>query len=111
MTAQKQMKEAENAYCNPPMPENGPVGKSNKLPEKAQNTDKTVGDAFGTCMTEFMERFEITDSQEALKKFNELRAKLFEAGAIKNNGKMKTAKEVEDTFDAIYKNFNPGDAA
>ncbi len=111
VTAQKQMKEAENAYCNPPMPENGPVGKSNKLPEKAQNTDKTVGDAFGACMTEFMERFEITDSQEALKKFNELREKLFKAGVVKNIGKMKTAKEVDDTFDAIYKNCNPGDAA
>jgi cell fate (sporulation/competence/biofilm development) regulator YmcA (YheA/YmcA/DUF963 family) len=62
-------------------------------------------------MTEFMERFEITDSQEALKKFNELREKMFKAGVVKNIGKMKTAKEVNDTFDAIYKNFNPGDAA
>lgn len=110
VTAQKQMKEAEKAYCNPPMPENGPVSKSNKLPENVQNTDRTVGDAFGTNMNEFMERFEITDSQEALKKFNELRTKLFEAGVIKNNGKMKTAKEVDDTFDAIYKNCRPGDA-
>lgn len=111
VTAQKQMKEAEAAYCNPPMPENGPVGKRDKLPEKAQNTDKTIGDAFGSCMTEFMERFEITDSQEALKRFNDLREKLFKAGVVNNIGKMKTAKEVDDTFDAIYKNFNPGDAA
>jgi hypothetical protein len=89
----------------------GSVSTSDKLPKKAQNTDRTVGDAFGTNMNEFMTRFEIIDSQEALKKFNELRTKLFEAGVIKNNGKMKTAKEVDDTFDAIYKNCRPGDAA
>jgi hypothetical protein len=111
VTAQKQMKEAENAYCNPPMPENGPVQKSDKLPKNAQNTDKTVSDAFGSNMNEFMERFEITNSQEALKLFTDLRKKLFDAGVIKNNGKMKSVDEVNDTFDAIYKNCRPGDAA
>ena len=89
----------------------GNVSTSDKLPKEAQNPSKTVAESFGTNMNEFMERFEITDSQEALKKFNELREKLFKAGVIKNIGKMKTAKEVDDTFDAIYKNCNPGDAA
>ena len=89
----------------------GNVSMSDKLPKEAQNPVKTVAEAFGTNMNEFMERFETTDSQEALKKFNELREKLFKAGVVKNIGKMKTAKEVDDTFDAIYKNCNPGDAA
>lgn len=89
----------------------GNVSTSDKLPKEAQNPSKTVAESFGANMNEFMERFEITDSQEALKKFNELREKLFKAGVVKNIGKMKTAKEVDDTFDAIYKNCNPGDAA
>ena len=85
----------------------GNVSMSDKLPKEAQNPVKTVAEAFGTNMNEFMERFEITDSQEALKKFNELREKLFKAGVVKNIDKMKTAKEVDDTFDAIYKNLTP----
>ena len=89
----------------------GSVNVTDKLPEASQKAGSTVAEVFGFNMNEFMERFEITDSQEALKKFNELREKLFKAGVVKNIGKMKTAKEVEDTFDAIYKNFNPGDAA
>jgi hypothetical protein len=89
----------------------GNVSMSDKLPKEARSPVETVAEAFGTNMNEFMERFEITDSQEALKKFNELREKMFKAGVVKNIGKMKTAKEVNDTFDAIYKNFNPGDAA
>lgn len=109
VTAQKQMKEIENSYCNPPFPEDGPVRKADKVP--AKDVDKTVSQAFGDNMNEFMQRFEITDSQDALKRFNDLRKKLFDAGAIKSNGKMKTAQEVNDTFEAIYQNFKPGDAA
>lgn len=109
VTAQKQMKEIENSYCNPPFPEDGPVRKTDKVP--AKDVDKTVSQAFGDNMNEFMQRFEITDSQEALKRFNDLRKKLFDSGAIKSNGKMKTAQEVNDTFEAIYQNFKPGDAA
>ena len=89
----------------------GSVNVTDKLPEASQKDGSTVAEVFGFNMNEFMERFEITDSQEALKKFNDLREKIFKAGVVKNIGKMKTAKEVNDTFDAIYKNFNPGDAA
>ena len=89
----------------------GSVNVTDKLPEASQKAGSTVAEVFGFNMNEFMERFEITDSQEALKKFNELREKMFKAGVVKNIGKMKTAKEANDTFDAIYKNFNPGDAA
>ena len=110
VTAQKQMKEAEAAYCNPPMPAGGSVQKSATLPKQAQEVEVTVGKAFETNMNEFMERFEISDSKDALKKFNEFRARLHEAKVIENIGKMKTAAEVNDVFDAIYKNIKPGDA-
>lgn len=89
----------------------GSVNVTDKLPESSQKAGNTVAEAFGFNMNEFMERFEITDSQEALKKFNELREKMFKAGVVKNIGKMKTTEEVNNTFDAIYKNFKPGDAA
>lgn len=84
----------------PPAPGKGKVSESPRLPV-------TVGDAFTSNMGEFMERFEIPDSQDALKKFNDLRKIMQEAGIIKKTDKMKTVEEVNDTFDAIYKNFNP----
>ena len=84
------------------------VAVADKLPE----TTLTVGKAFETGMNEFMERFSLTDSQEALKKFNSMRESLQEGGVLPKGKKMKDVQEVNDTFDAIYKNFSPsGDAA
>lgn len=68
-----------------------------------------VEKAFMHEMSIFMEQFGIADSQEALKKFNEMRDSLQKSGAIPKNPKMKTTKEVSDTFDAIYKTFKQGD--
>ena len=71
-----------------------------------------IGKAFEAGMTEFMERFGVADSQEALTKFNAMRTSLQEGGVLPNGKKMKDVQEVLDTFDAIYKNFSPsGDAA
>ena len=58
-------------------------------------------------MNEFMERFGISDSKEALARFNQFRASLQLGGMIPDNPKIQTADEVADTFDAIYKNFTP----
>lgn len=69
--------------------------------------DKSVAEAFGDCMNDFMERFSISDSQEALKRFNGFRDSLRQGGVITGGDKMKTAEEVAATFDAIYKNFTP----
>ena len=82
------------------------VTMADKLPEM------TIAKAFDSNMSEFMERFGITDSQEALKKFNDLRETLQKAGICPKNKKMKDIDEVNSTFDAIYKNIKPsGDAA
>lgn len=76
---------------------------SGELPDKGNPVEK----AFNTGMTEFMERYNISDSQEALKKFNEMRDSLQQSGVIPDNKKMKNAEEVNNTFDAIYRNFKP----
>ena len=69
----------------------------------------TVEKAFTHEMSIFMEQFGIADSSEALKQFTKFRESLQQAGIVPKNPKMKDAKEVADTFDAIYKNFKPGD--
>ena len=77
--------------------------------ESVPNVDNEISKAFATGMNTFMQMFEITDSQEALTRFNSFRKSLYNAGIIQNAGKMKSAQEVTETFDAIYKNFRPGD--
>ena len=88
---------------------------TDKLPGTI-DTDKpsemTMDKAFNSNMTEFMQRFEITDRDEALKKFNDIRQQLQKAGIVPKGKKMKDVAELNSTFDAIYKNINPsGDAA
>ena len=79
----------------------------NKVKKAPELPKETVSTAFGNGMNEFMERFGITSSQEALKKFNEYRNALIRSGALKQGEKMQTAEEVTDSFDAIYKNIKP----
>ena len=69
----------------------------------------SVEKAFTHEMSIFMEQFGIDDSSEALKLFTKYRESLQQAGIVPNTPKMKNAQEVADTFDAIYKNFQPGD--
>ena len=75
--------------------------------ETANASVTTVESSFKSNMDEFMDRFGIFDSKDALKRFNEMREALQQGGVIPNNKKMQSATEVNDTFDAIYKNFKP----
>lgn len=112
-----QNKDKENKNTNLPAPEGTnnaftrPEGHGtasattvNKVPDKQDNP---VEKAFNAGMTEFMERYGYLDSQEALKDFNKKREALQDGGVIPKKKKMETAEEVNNTFDAIYKNFNP----
>ena len=83
------------------------VSKVPPAESKAPQTDNPVADAFNANMTEFMERFGIMDSKEALAKFNQFRSSLQLGGVIPDSPKMHTIADVSDTFDAIYKNFTP----
>ena len=106
ITAQNQMKEEEKAYCNPPLPEGAAMKRTDKVPDVA-----TIEKAFNSEMTQYMEMFGIPDSQTALKKFTAMRKALMDGGVIPKGEKFKSAAEVKVTFDAIYKNYKPGDAA
>lgn len=93
--------------CEPdapmPIPEpNATVTTTSKVP--ATNAKEA---AFNAGMTTFMEMYEITDSKEALKRFNEIRKALQESGVLPKGEKMQTVDEVNQTFDAIYKNVRP----
>ena len=94
----------DNSFTRPA--DQGSASSSNvdKIPPKQTNP---VEKAFNAGMTEFMERYGIADSQEALKKFNSYRESLQDGGVIPKKKKMETAEEVNATFDAIYKNFKP----
>lgn len=106
ITAQNQIKEEEKAFGVMQIPEGAPISKVEKVPPI------TIAEVFAAEMNAFMQRFEITDSKKALDKFNELRGKLQESGAVPKGKKMNDPTEVYDTFAAIYANFKPsGDAA
>lgn len=100
----------EEKFVNPPMT-GGQVTSASMLPQDSQKVDVSIAKAFESNMNEFMQRFEIADSQEALRKFNEIRKTLQKSGAVPKGEKMKTVDEINNTFDAIYKNLKPGDAA
>lgn len=107
ITAQQQMKEEERELGRMEIPEGCNISKVDVVPPV-----NPVEKAFKAGMTTFMERFEMTDCQEALKRFNKMRKELQRSGAIPKGEKMKDADEVRNTFDAIYSTFKPsGDVA
>ena len=112
VTAQKQMKEAENAYCNPPMPENGPVSKSNKLPEKAQ-TLPTVINFIRNEISDIQETMGIAEYDEAKKQVVSMADELAKSGSLpkKPNWKSMTMDEAKNVFAAIRKLMPAGGAA
>ena len=104
---EKEKKERENEQIRNLNRQN--PGIVNSVPEVDKDKN-AIATAFASHMNEFMERFGISDNQEALKKFNEFRDSLQKAGVIGKNEKMQSVEEVHDNFEAIYKNFNPSGA-
>ena len=88
----------------PPVSDSKPFTPPN---ETAKAEVATIENAFKSCMEDFMAMFGISDSKEALKKFNSFRKSLQDGGVIPKHDKMLDAHEVADTFDAIYRNFKP----
>jgi len=106
ITAQKQMKEEEQALCQPPIPENDQISKAKKLPYNP--------------VANFI-RNEITDIQETMKIPTYAQAKelvlgwvkmLVESGALEPvDWKTITMEQAKAVFKACRSNFMPGDAA
>ena len=110
VTAQRQMKEEEQALCNPPIPAGGDIEKAKKIPDAGKPSP----------IANFI-RNEICDIQERMKldSYTEARTMVFgwvdvlvESGAIKPvDWKTITMKQAKEVFDAIRKTFLPEDAA
>lgn len=105
VTAQRQMKEEEKAFCNPPMPAGGPVETAEKIPEEGvvSESEKFLRKA----MKELREVRGIS-----VKENNDLFKHQFET--LKNAGiapkktlKEYTLEEAQALIDAMYKNFSP----
>lgn len=80
--------------------------------ETAKAEIATVETSFKSCMEDFMNRYSVFDSKDALKLFNSFRKSLQDGGVLPKHEKMLDAQEVADTFDAIYRNFKAsGDKA
>lgn len=102
VTAQRQMKEEEKAFVNPPIPENGPVTVSKKMPEPTPLQQFLL-----TSMKGLREARGISpDENKAL--FKQQHKVLIEGGLAPNK-KLEdyTLEEAEALIDAMFKNFTP----
>jgi hypothetical protein len=106
VTAQRQMKEEEKAFCNPPMPEGGPVQKADKLPQEAQEISPVL--TYLATERENMRQERGLTAQENSKLFSDQKAALVKAGlATDKSLSQYTMEEAKALIDAMYKNFTP----
>ena len=106
VTAQRQMKEEEKAFCNPPMPEGGPVQKADKLPQEAQEISPVL--TYLATERENMRQERGLTAQENSKLFSDQKAALVKAGlAADKSLSAYTMEEANALIDAMYKNFTP----
>lgn len=102
VTAQRQMKEEEKEFCNPPIPEGGPVQKADKLPEP--NPVQT----YLASEREKMREVRQLTAQANNKLFTDQKAALVKAGMAPDKGlSLYTMDEAKALIDAMYKNFTP----
>jgi hypothetical protein len=102
VTAQRQMKEEEKEFCNPPIPEGGPVKKVDKLPEP--NPVQT----YLASEREKMREVRQLTAQANNKLFTDQKAALVKAGMAPDKGlSAYTMDEAKALIDAMYKNFTP----
>ena len=106
VTAQRQMKEEEKAFCNPPMPEGGPVQKVDKLPQEAQEISPVL--TYLATERETMRQERGLSAQENNKLFTDQKAALVKDGlAADKSLSQYTMEEAKALIDAMYKYFTP----
>jgi hypothetical protein len=102
VTAQRQMKEEEKEFCNPPIPEGGPVKKADKLPEPNQVQTYLASER------EKMREVRQLTAQANNKLFTDQKAALVKAGMAPDKGlSLYTMDEAKALIDEMYKNFTP----
>jgi hypothetical protein len=96
------MKEEEKEFCNPPIPEGGPVKKADKLPEPNQVQTYLASER------EKMREVRQLTAQANNKLFTDQKAALVKAGMAPDKGlSLYTMDEAKALIDAMYKNFTP----
>ena len=106
ITAQKQMKEEEEAECTKPLPEGGPVRSANKIPADP------VSNYIMNEITDIQKLMKLQTYADAKKTVLELADALIASGAVKPfKWANVTREQAEAVFDAIRKTFKPEDAA
>lgn len=109
VVAQRQMKEEEAAYCNPPYPKNGPVSTSKALPKEAQ-TLTPVMQYVRDEIAGIQKEMEIETFDGAKKVVDDFAKTLAEGGAIpKFKWSALSMDEAKNVFAAIRKNLLAGD--
>lgn len=105
VTAQRQMKEEEQAYCNPPMPAGGQVQKADKLPKEAQEVSPVL--TYLATEREKLRKERGLTSQENNKLFSDQKAALVKAGLAEDKGLSEyTMDEAKALIDGMYRNFS-----
>ena len=109
VTAQRQMKEEEQAVCNPPIPKGGPVETAKKVP--ATEKPSAVANFIKNEISDIQERMGLT-YQEARKVVFGWVETLVEGGVLETvDWKTITMEQAKNVFQAIRKTFMPEDAA
>ena len=111
VTAQRQMKEEEQAFCHPPMPAGGPVERAGTLPQEAKKPNP-VGNYLMNEISQMQEDLNLSSYDEAKAKFNEMVGVLERGKAIEPvNWKKITMDQAKNIVVAVKKNFLQGDVA
>ena len=110
VTAQRQMKEEEQALCNPPIPKGGPVETGKKVPQTEKPAP--IANYILNEITDIQEKVGIATYQEARKQVFSFAETLVESGAVPAfDWKTITLDEAKNLFTAIRKLLPDGDAA
>ena len=106
VTAQRQMKEEEQALCNPPFPAGGPVEKAKTLPKEVQQ--ETPVESFLKRAMKGLRESRGIGIKENNELFKVQRDALIKAGLApdKKLGEY-TMEEAESLIDSMYKCFEP----
>ena len=111
VTAQRQMKEEEQAICNPPIPSGGPVETAKKLPEKTDKPEP-IANYIRNEITDIQNRVGLKNYTEARKQVFDFAQALIESGTVPAfDWKTITMDEAKNLFAAIRKLLPDGDAA
>ena len=111
VTAQRQMKEEEQAFVNPPIPKGGPVEVVAKVPP-AENKPDPLAEYIRKEIIDIQTFVGLKNYTEARRQVFDLAKELVESGTVPPfEWKTITMKEAKNLFSAIRKTLPDGDKA